>query len=56
MEIRLAIFLSKSGHKESDEYNLFLEAFFMGKKRSQYNNDYKIEIVCLIVEEGRPFF
>ena len=28
----------------------------MGKKRSQYNKDYKVEAVCLIVEEGRPIF
>ena len=26
----------------------------MGKKRSQYTKEYKIEAVRLIVEEGRP--
>jgi len=26
----------------------------MGKKRSQYTKEYKVEAVRLIVEEGRP--
>jgi len=26
----------------------------MGRKRNQYTKEYKVEAVCLIVEEGRP--
>ena len=56
MEVRLVIFLGKSGHKESDKYNHFFELLFMEKKRSQYTKDYKVKAVCLIVRGRQTHF
>jgi hypothetical protein len=50
----ILIFISKSGHKESDEYNHFWRCSIWKKKRNQYTKEYKTEAVGLIVEEGRP--